>query len=53
MHKGDPYLYLMPLKVEEVGIKPKVHVYHEILNDDEIDLIKKDATSSVSHLTKS
>lgn len=43
-----PYLTLMPFKVEELNLAPRIVMHHEVLTDSEIHTIKSLATSRVS-----
>lgn len=42
------YLKIGPVKAELAHINPTIHIYHEVLNDDEIAVIKELATPMVS-----
>lgn len=45
---GSPFLKIAPLKLEEASLKPYIVVYHEVLYDKEIELIKQMAKPRVS-----
>ncbi|GAB0097676.1 Prolyl 4-hydroxylase, alpha subunit [Sergentomyia squamirostris] len=36
-----PFLRLAPLKLEEANIKPYIVIYHDVMSDEEIEVIKK------------
>ncbi|EFX85841.1 hypothetical protein DAPPUDRAFT_208740 [Daphnia pulex] len=36
-----PYLYIQPVKMEEAFHKPLIVIYHNVINDDEIETVKK------------
>ena len=56
--KGHPYLKLQPLKVEVLLDDPLIHVYHDIVNDEDIAKMKRMASSKLytsvleSHMDK-
>jgi len=45
--KGKPYFFIGPIKEEIVSMKPKIYIYHDVLFDSEIAVIKKLATPRV------
>ena len=45
--KGHPYLKLQPLKLEVLLDEPMVHMYHEVVSDEDIAEIKRMASSTV------
>lgn len=42
-----PFFFLQPLKMEEAYLNPRIEVYHGVLEDDEIETVKKLATPRV------
>ena len=46
-HGKNVYLKIAPYKVETVSLNPKVDLYHDVLSDYEIDVIKELATPRV------
>jgi prolyl 4-hydroxylase len=42
-----PYLYIQPVKMEEAFHKPLIVIYHNVINDDEIETVKKMAQPRV------
>ncbi len=46
--RRQPYLTLMPIKVEQHSIEPAIYTFHDILSDDEIEKIKEIARPLVS-----
>ena len=56
--KGHPYLKLQPLKLEVLLDDPLIHVYHEIVSDEDIANMKRMASSKLftsvleSHMDK-
>lgn len=44
----SPFLTIAPLKLEEASLKPYIVVYHDVIYDDEIELIKQMAKPRVS-----
>uniref|UniRef100_A0A0P5MAM3 procollagen-proline 4-dioxygenase n=1 Tax=Daphnia magna TaxID=35525 RepID=A0A0P5MAM3_9CRUS len=42
-HK-EPYLFLMPIKIEQNSIRPAIYTFHDVLSDLEIETIKELAT---------
>ena len=45
--KGHPYLKLQPLKLEVLLDEPMVHMYHDVVSDEDIAEIKRMASSTV------
>ena len=43
-----PFFFLQPLKMEEAYLNPRIEVYHGVLEDDEIETVKKLATPRVN-----
>lgn len=41
------FLKIAPLKLEEAYLKPYIVIYHDVMYDDEIDLVKKMAKPRV------
>lgn len=39
--RRQPYLTLMPIKVEQLSIEPAIYTFHDILSDEEIEKIKE------------
>lgn len=39
--KNSSFLKIAPLKLEEVWLNPLIVVYHDVINDSEIEIIKK------------
>lgn len=37
---NSPFLKIAPLKLEEAHLKPYIVIYHDVIYDNEIDLIK-------------
>ncbi|KAE9544664.1 hypothetical protein AGLY_000206 [Aphis glycines] len=48
--KNSPYWILMPFKEEDISINPSIKLYHDIIYDEEIELITKMASIDVSKL---
>ena len=46
--KGHPYLKLQPLKLEVLLEEPMIHVYHDVVSDEDIHEMKRMASSTVS-----
>ena len=46
--RHHPMFYINPLREETMNFKPWIVVYHNLLYDDEIEMIKKTATPLVS-----
>jgi len=46
-HGHNAYLKIMPYPVEIVSLEPRIEIYHQVLNDPEIELIKELATPKV------
>lgn len=44
---NQPFFFLQPIKMEEAYLKPRIVVYHDVINDDEIETIKKMAQPRV------
>ena len=47
-HGHNAYLKIIPYKVETVSLDPRVDLYHDVLSDYEIDVIKELATPRVN-----
>lgn len=45
---NSAFLKIAPLKLEEAYLKPYIVIYHDVMYDDEIDLIKKMAKPRVN-----
>lgn len=45
---NKPFLKIAPLKLEEANLKPYIVVYHDVMYDNEIELIKQMAKPRVS-----
>jgi hypothetical protein len=45
--RNNPYFILSPIKEEEASHKPKILIFHDVMNDAEIATIKKLATPRV------
>lgn len=39
-HRGNPYLIIGPLKVEEAYLDPRIVIFHDVIFDDEIATLK-------------
>lgn len=50
--RGFPYLLLQPAKEEEAYLNPRIVIYHDVMSDKEIDMIKTLATPRVSRLRR-
>merc|ERR1712038_169999 len=50
-HGHSAYLKIIPYKVETVSLNPRVDLYHEVLSDYEIDVIKELATPRFKRAT--
>lgn len=48
-HNNHPLLLLAPVKEEEVYLNPWIVIYHDLMNDVEIQTIKAYATPRVSN----
>lgn len=46
--KNSPFLTIAPLKLEEASLKPYIVVYHDVMYDNEIELIKQMAKPRVN-----
>ncbi len=46
--KGNPYLVLQPIKTEVLLDEPIIHVYHDVVSEAEVDLLKQEAKTTVS-----
>lgn len=46
--ENDPFLKYAPFKVEQMYITPDIFIFHDVLSDNEIDLIKGMAKPKVS-----
>lgn len=44
----SPFLKIAPLKLEEAHLKPYIVIYHDVMYDAEIELVKKLARPRVS-----
>ncbi len=42
-----PFFYIQPVKMEEAFHKPLIVIYHDVINDDEIETVKKMAQPRV------
>ena len=40
-HGHHDYLKIIPYKVEIVSLMPRIDIYHEVLNEDEIETVKE------------
>lgn len=40
-HRGQPYLRLQPVKVEQHSVEPLLFTFHDIISDDEIQSVKE------------
>jgi len=40
-NKGVPFFFLQPIKEEEAYLNPRIVIYHDVISDDEIELVKK------------
>ena len=40
-HRGEPYLRLQPVKVEQHSIEPLLFTFHDIISDEEIQAVKQ------------
>ena len=49
-HGYSAYLKIMPFPVEIVSLEPRIEIYHQVLNDDEIETVKELATPRVRNL---
>jgi hypothetical protein len=49
--RNNPYFILSPIKEEEAALKPKLLIFHDVMNDVEIATIKKLATPRVNPYT--
>jgi prolyl 4-hydroxylase len=50
-HGRHAYLKLIPYKVEVASLKPRIEIYHEMLQDHEIEMVKKLATPRFKRAT--
>lgn len=50
MIRNKPFLFIAPLKLEEASLKPYIVIYHEVMSDREIELLKTLAKPRVSQL---
>ena len=48
LHHGDPYLKLGPFKEEKMISRPYVVIFHDILNNKEIDYLIEEAKPNLS-----
>lgn len=39
--RNSPYLLIGPLKLEEVHLDPDIFIFHNVIYDEEIDVMKK------------
>lgn len=46
--RGIPFLKIAPFKEEEAYLDPRIVVYHDVINDEEIETIKRMAQPRVS-----
>lgn len=44
---NSPFLKIAPLKLEEAFLKPYIVIYHDVIYDEEIDVVKKMAKPRV------
>lgn len=51
-NRGEPYLVLMPIKVEKHSLKPAVYTFYDVLSDQEIEAIKTLAKPLVNHFER-
>lgn len=49
-NKQEPYLIMMPIKVEQNSFEPGIFTFHQVLNDNEIAAIKELAKPLVRQL---
>lgn len=49
---NTPFLRLAPLKYEEMSLSPYIVVYHEVLSDNEIEVIKRLAKPKVMQISR-
>ena len=40
-NRHQPYLLLMPIKIEQHSIEPAIYTFHDVLSDEEIQTIKE------------
>lgn len=52
-HQNSPYLLLQPVKVEVFHTKPYIAMFHDLLTDEESDMIKTYAAPKVCKLDQS
>ncbi len=45
-----PFMRIAPVKEEEVYLKPRLVVYHEVITDRELDVVKRLATPRVKSI---
>jgi prolyl 4-hydroxylase len=43
-----PLFFIQPLKMEEAFLKPLLFIYHNVINDEEINIVKKLAQPNVN-----
>ena len=43
-----PFMKIAPVKEEEVFLEPRLVLYHDVITDNELDVVKKLATPRVS-----
>lgn len=48
VHQNNPYLFIGPLKEEEVYLSPRILLYRELMYDAEIKVIQEMATPKVN-----
>lgn len=48
--RRQPYLVLMPIKIEQSSIDPAIYIFHDVLSDDEIETIKELAKPMVTFI---
>lgn len=46
----SPFLRIAPLKLEVINMKPYIAIYHDVIYDSEIEILKELASPDVSHL---
>ena len=49
--RGQPYLRLMPVKMEQFSAEPALYSFHDIISDAEIEAVKQLAIPLVTGLT--
>ena len=38
--RKQPYFYLMPIKIEQNSINPPIYTFHQVISDNEIEIVK-------------